>query len=160
MPLLTAAECRDHCRADSGDDAILLAFLAAAEDAAAAYLNRTIHADSTALDAAIAAYPDVVAAAHAAYDAAVDAADTEEANGDSYKATAMREVAVLNRASALRNAERAANGVVANPSIVGAVKLTLGHLYANRESVSEEAMTEVPQGVTALLRPYRLVQMP
>lgn len=53
------------------------------------------------------------------------------------------------------------SGIVSNDSIVAAVRLTLGHLYANRESVSTgEAAQELPLGVVSLLRPYRKVCMP
>jgi uncharacterized phiE125 gp8 family phage protein len=36
-----------------------------------------------------------------------------------------------------------------------AVLLTLGHLYANRESTVDKAMSELPFGIDALLRPHR-----
>jgi uncharacterized phiE125 gp8 family phage protein len=36
-----------------------------------------------------------------------------------------------------------------------AILLTLGHLYATREAVSDKAMSEVPLGAQALLRPLR-----
>lgn len=65
------------------------------------------------------------------------------------------------RATALRAAERAANGIVVNASILAAVKLTLGHLFENREAVVTGTIaTALPQGVPELLRPYRLTQMP
>lgn len=159
MPMLTALQCREHCNViDAEQDAVLLAFLASAEDAAAAYLNRTIHADQAALDAAIAAYPQAVATARAAYDTSITAATLEP---DKYKAAAMRDIASLKLSKELRSAEWAANGIVVNPSILAAVKLTLGHLYENRESVITGTIaSEIPQGVSPILRPYRLVMMP
>lgn len=162
MPLLTAQQCREHCNVIGADqDNVLLACLASAEDAAAAYLNRTVHADAGALGVAMDGYPAAVAAAHVAYDAAIEAADLEQANGDAIKAQAMRDVAALKRATALRAAERAANGIVVNASILAAVKLTLGHLFENREAVvTGTSATALPQGVPELLRPYRLTQMP
>ena len=162
MPLLTAQQCREHCNVIGTDqDDVLLAFLASAEDAAAAYLNRTVHADAGALGAAMDGYPAAVADAHVAYDSATEAADLEQANGDAIKAQAMRDVAALKRATALRAAERAANGIVVNASILAAVKLTLGHLFENREAVvTGPIATALPQGVPELLRPYRLTQMP
>jgi len=38
-----------------------------------------------------------------------------------------------------------------------AMLLLIGHLYQNRESVTEGQMYEMPQGFTALLTPYRLM---
>lgn len=38
-----------------------------------------------------------------------------------------------------------------------AMLLMIGHLYQNRESVTEGQMYEMPMGVTALLTPYRLM---
>ena len=50
MPLLTLEQCRAHCRIDGDfDDAILGDLLAAASDAAAAYLGRELYADQAAL---------------------------------------------------------------------------------------------------------------
>ena len=161
MPLLTPEQCRKHCEVvDDSQDAQLLDLLASAEYAAAAYLNRVIHADQGVLDAAIDGYADAVAAAHGAYDTAIEQADAEQTTGDAYKAAAMREVAALKRATALRAAERSANGIVANGSVLAAIKMTLAHLYENREAVTTGAMAEVPMGATNLLRPYRLTQMP
>ena len=41
------------------------------------------------------------------------------------------------------------------------MRLMLGHLYANREAVVTGVTTaELPLGVDALVRPYRLVMMP
>lgn len=46
MPLLTLEQCRMHCRIDGDyDDAILDDLLAAATDAASAYLRRALFAD-------------------------------------------------------------------------------------------------------------------
>ena len=49
------------------------------------------------------------------------------------------------------------DGVSAMPAkIRAAILLMLGHLYANREAVAAGAMSELPLGVEALLRPRRL----
>lgn len=41
--------------------------------------------------------------------------------------------------------------------IRAAVLLTVGHLYANREATVEKAMSELPLGIDALLRPNRVL---
>lgn len=41
-------------------------------------------------------------------------------------------------------------------AIRAAVLLMLGHLYANREASTDKAMVQLPLGVEALLRPYRI----
>lgn len=38
----------------------------------------------------------------------------------------------------------------------GAIMLMLGHLYANREEATEKALSAIPSGVEALLRPLRI----
>ena len=45
------------------------------------------------------------------------------------------------------------------PELQAAVLLMLGHLYANREAVSERAGGEVPFGVEALCSPFRRVML-
>lgn len=42
-------------------------------------------------------------------------------------------------------------------SMKQAILLLVGHWFANRESVSDKAMTEVPFAVEALCQPYRMV---
>ncbi|MDN8650672.1 head-tail connector protein, partial [Stenotrophomonas indicatrix] len=63
MPLLTLEQCRMHCRIDGDyDDAILDDLLAAATDAASAYLRRALFADQAALDLALDQLPQDMAA--------------------------------------------------------------------------------------------------
>ncbi|MET0548544.1 MAG: head-tail connector protein [Xanthomonas sp.] len=159
MPLLTPVQCRAQCRVD-GDyaDSELAWLLQSAEDVAAAYLNRVIFADQAALDAALASLPAEAAAAASAYAAAMSAASAE---ADHAKADAMRSVATQKLAAYQLAERRRLLGVVANGSILAAIRLTLGHLWANREDVSVGAVaTELPLGARAILRPYRLVQTP
>lgn len=55
--------------------------------------------------------------------------------------------------------EPASSDPAADPlpyAIRAALLLMVGHLYANREAVSDKAMTEVPFAVDALLRPLRV----
>ena len=51
------------------------------------------------------------------------------------------------------------DGLVMNDAIKGAVLLQVGHLYANRESVSQQPgnyMLELPLGLKWLVDPYRI----
>lgn len=41
------------------------------------------------------------------------------------------------------------------PALLVAIKLLVGHWYANRESASPTALTEIPNGVQALMQPHR-----
>jgi hypothetical protein len=76
--LLTLEQCRAHCRIDGDfDDAILGDLLAAASDAAAAYLGRELYADQAALDQALDQLPQDMAAAVTGHEAAVAAANAE-----------------------------------------------------------------------------------
>lgn len=159
MPLLTPEQCRTQCRVD-GDyaDAELLALLASAEDAAAAYLNRSLFADQAALDGALDAFPGEAAAAASAYSTSMTAADSEP---DAAKAAAMRSVARQRKASADLALSRNLAGMVVNPSVVAAVRLTLAHLWENPAAVVIGATAvELPLGVIPLLRPYRRVMTP
>jgi len=159
MPLLTPEQCRAQCRVD-GDyaDAELAALLASAEDAAAAYLNRSLFADKAALDAALDGLPTEAAAVASAYSAAMAAADAES---DPAKAEAMRSVAKQRKASADLVLSRNLAGVVANPSVSAAVRLTLAHLWDNQAAVViGVTAVELPMGVIPLLRPYRRVMTP
>ena len=51
------------------------------------------------------------------------------------------------------------DGLVVNSAVKAAILLQCGHLYANRESVSQQPgnyMIELPMGTKFLLDPYRL----
>ncbi|WP_432593430.1 head-tail connector protein [Stenotrophomonas maltophilia] len=159
MPLLTPEQCRAQCRVD-GDyaDAELAVLLTSAEDAAAAYLNRSLFADQASLDSALDAFPAASAAAASAYSAAMAAADSEP---DAAKAAAMRSVARQRKASADLTLSRNLAGMVVNPSVAAAVRLTLAHLWDNQAAVVIGATAvELPMGVIPLLRPYRRVMTP
>ncbi len=159
MPLLTIEQARAQCSVDSLDaDDLLTAIVESAEDAAAAYLNRTIFADQASLDAAIAAVAGDMGTAGDAYDAAVEAAALVE---NEYQQAAALEVACAELARARRSAARSLHGIVVNASILAAIRLIVGHLWANRESVViGDVAVELPMGAHALLRPYRRVMMP
>lgn len=156
MPLLTIEQCRQQCRADGEhEDTLLGDLLVSAEDAAAAYLNRAVFATQTQLDAALDALPAAAADAAQAYATAFEDA-AAETNPD--KSAAMVSVASSRRAASELNRSRVLHGIVANGSILAAVRLTLGHFYANREdNVVGATAVELPTGAKALLRPYRRV---
>ena len=132
MPLLTLEQCRAHCRIDGDfDDAILGDLLAAASDAAAAYLGRELYADQAALDQALDQLPQDMAAAVTGHEAAVAAANAET---NAAKAAGMRDVADRRLAVATARSTRLLLGMPAKHSI-RARCLLLGHLYAHREAV-------------------------
>lgn len=159
MALLTIEQARAQCRVDgSDDDALLTAIVESAEDAAQAYLNRRVYADAEALAAARAEYPDAVAAAAQSYADALVAAEGLPTAETRCAAIRLAEVVY---AEALGEANACIDGIVVNASILGAIRLTVGHLYANREAVViGESAVELPMGAQALLRPYRKVMMP
>ncbi|ANN66466.1 head-tail connector protein [Bordetella bronchialis] len=159
MALLTAEQCRAQCRVTGDyDDAELADKLASAENAVSAHLNRNVYVDQEALDAAVNDLADAAGQAQEAYDQAVAAA--AGLSSDAAREMALQ-VAEKRLADFRLNAQRTLNGIVANGSILAAVRLTLGHLYANRESVATGVtVAELPLGVADLLRPYRLVMMP
>jgi len=159
VPLLTPEQCREQCRVTGDyDDALLGQLLASAEDVVSAHMNRAVFESEDALAAALDEVPDQAAAAQEAYDTAV--ANAMQLSSAAAKDAALR-VAKARLAASDQAARRTLSGIVANPSILAAVRLTLGHLYANRESVvTGVSVAELPLGVTDLLRPYRLVMMP
>lgn len=159
MALLTIEQARAQCRViGTDDDAELMDFAASAEDAAMTYLNRAVFAGQPALDTALDAAPGVMAAARATYDAAVIAAD---ALADEYERAAALTVATAKLSAATVQFTRTVDGIIASPSILAAIRLTLGHLYENREDVVVgTSAVELPNGAASLLRPRRKVMMP
>lgn len=160
MTLLSLEDCRMQCRVDGEyDDTLLLALRDAAEDAVAAQLHRDVFPDAVALAHAQSVLPEELGAAEAAYQQALTAAG--QLGSDSAQAKAMVAVAQSQWNRAQLRAWRIREGIVVNGSILAAIRLTMGHLYAHREAVvSGVTATELPLGVEALVRPYRLVLMP
>ncbi|CAB3959633.1 phage gp6-like head-tail connector protein [Achromobacter piechaudii] len=158
MPLLTPEECIQHCRAEPEDGPLLESLLASAECAVAGYLNRALFADAEELRAAQDALPLAAGAAQDAYDAAIATAS----GLDNAVAQEMAVSVARERLAAARiGFSRVLHGMVANPRIYAAVRLTLGNLYANREQVVVGATTaELPQGLPELLKPDRRTMMP
>jgi hypothetical protein len=129
-----------------------------AEDAAQGYLNRRIYETGQDLQDARLAYPAAVAAAVEERDRAL--AEAALIDGAEARAAATRVARVI-YTETLAAADRCIHGVVVNPSLISAMLLTIGHLYANRSDVVVGApAVELPQGAKSLLRPYRRVMMP
>lgn len=154
MSLISLYTAKPHLRVDHCDeDALIGAYLLAAEQVAVQYLNRNVYADSAALAAAIAAAPATLTAATATYDAAVLVAEAME---NETEAEIALEAAELAYAAAQNEARATHNGIVINAAITAAILLHTGHLYDSRESVSRVSMSVVPMGWDVLLQPYRV----
>ncbi|MDF4005315.1 phage gp6-like head-tail connector protein [Luteibacter sp. PPL552] len=156
MSLLSLDQAKAHCRVGSGypDDQIQ-PYVDAAEVAAVAYLNRAVFASQGDLDAARDALPATAAASDAAYQAAVTAA---AAMPNVVQRQTAIDVAEARRDESSITSTRVVEGIVVNAAILSAIRLTLGHLFTNREAVVVGApVAELPLGATMLLRPYRRV---
>lgn len=159
MAIVSIAQARSHVRVEADypveqlQDAI-----AGAIDAAQAYLNRRVYESADDLAAARALYPASVREAAAARDQSL--ADAVFIESDEERTATIR-IAKVAYQEAVQAAEASVHGAVVNPSIVSAVLLTIGHLYANRSDVVVGATAvELPLGARNLLRPYRRVMMP
>lgn len=64
--------------------------------------------------------------------------------------------AALAAAAAAVDAAQAALATAVPEDLKVAIKLIVGHLYMNREAVTDVSMEELPLGITALLAPYRV----
>ena len=148
MPFITISTAKAHLRIDdSAGDADLTLKIAAAERAAIEYLQCNVYADQTALNAAIAAVPAMLAAAKAAYiiaDAAADALTDYDMtlDGKAYALTVYMR--------AIYAGTRTRYGIVINELIQAAMLLVLGRLYEVREDDAE-----MPRAAQDLLNAYR-----
>ncbi len=155
MSFVQLAEAWLHLRVDCTDeDALILLYISAAEQAAINAMDRCVYADSTALQTAIAAAPAALAAATAAKEAAVAAAEALTDADEKAAALKAAENAYLRAKVAYR---QACDGIVVNDQIKAAVLLIVGHLYANREDVVVGAsVSALPNGADHLLQPYKV----
>ena len=155
MSFVQLAEAWLHLRVDCTDeDALILLYISAAEQAAINAMDRGVYADSTALQAAIAAAPAALAAATAAKEAAVAAAEALTDADEKAAALKAAENAYLRAKVAHR---QAMDGMVVNEAIKAAVLLIVGHLYANREDVvAGVSVAQMPNGAEWLLQPYKV----
>ena len=148
MAFLTLTQAKAHLRIDGSDeDTDLTLKLAAAERAATEYLNCNVYADSTALNAAIAAVPATVAAAKVTYDAAYLVAIAIE---DADVSLIEQAYAMKVYMQAVYAATRTRAGIVINEQVQAAMLLILGRLYESREDDAE-----MPRAAQDLLSPFR-----
>lgn len=150
--LISDAQARAHLRADNDEN--ITVYIGAAELAAQEFMNRRVYADQDALDAAQLTVTDSLLAARAAYiaaDAAADLIDDRDACLEAKGHAFSQYMAAHRKAAEIRA------GIVINDMIRAAMLLTIGHLYANRESVVVGySAAELPQSTHALLMPYRV----
>lgn len=159
MPILTANEARAHCRLDD-DYPIeqLQPYIDGAERHVIAYLNRSVFADLAALNAAQEALAEGLGQAYDARQSAIQAAESVE---NPAQRKAMIELAEKRYIDAQLQATRVMHGIVADGTIRAAMLLTLGNLFAHRETdVVGVSVAALPTGVPELLRAYRVEQMP
>lgn len=143
-----------HLLAEPDDQALVQAYLDAAEEAAMQFLNRRFYLDQVELDSARAGVAQVMRHAKAANVEAVAAADLEL---DHSLRCRLLEHARGALAEAYDRADAIAYGMVINPAIQAACLLKLGHLFANREEVvTGETVAELPLASQNLLMPYRI----
>lgn len=157
MSLLALTDAQAQCRVDSDYPvAQLQPYIDGAEAAAVAYLNRTVFATQDALDAAQDTVPVTLATAGQTYSDALAAAALLT---DLNQQQAAIDVAQARMDAATLDAARTVHGIVVNAAILAAIRLLLGHLFLNREAVSNGA-AELPLGACDLLRPYRRMMTP
>jgi hypothetical protein len=159
MAIVSLAQARSQVRVEADYPAEQLqTAIDGAVDAAQAYLNRRIYEASDALAAARSAYPVAVRGAATARTAALADATFIEDRDERTAAIRLADVAYE---EAMAEAGACIHGVVVNPSIITAILLTVGHLYANRSDVVVGApAVELPQGAKSFLRHYRRRMMP
>lgn len=159
MSLLTVAQACAQCRVESDYPSDQIQpYIDGAECAAAAYLNRALFASQDDLDTAMEAVPAQLGQANADYSAAIEAAASL---ADPLQKQAALDVANAKLSRARAEASTTINGIVANASVLAAVRLTLGQLFTSREDVVVgAAAVELPGGARSLLRPFRRTMMP
>lgn len=159
MSILTPAQARAQCRVESDyPDEQIQPYIDGAEDMASAYLNRAIFADPDALNQAQDDVPAELGAANAAYAAAIAAAAVID---DPLQKQGAIDIADARLDQAKVAAARITHGIVVNGSIVAALLLTVGRLFAFREDVvANDKVVALPGDAIAFLRPYRRVMTP
>jgi len=148
MSIVTLAEAKLHLRVTGDDENTLIqAHLNAAEILSAKWLGRTIYADASALSTARGAVPGQLSTATTAYIAAVN---TAAVLTDETEASIALDAAELDYQKAQTAARMTHAGIVIDDLIKSAVLLTVGALYADRETA------EPPKAAQHLLQPHKL----
>lgn len=160
MPILTIEEARQQCRVGSDhpeDD--LLPHIHGAEKYVVAHLNRAVFPDKQALEEAQNLLAAEMGAAFDEYRLAMDSARTMSNPAQRQTTISLAETKY---AKAQLQAQRVINGIaIEGTSIKSAILLTLGNLFAHRETdVIGVTVAALPTGVPELLRSHRMVQMP
>lgn len=147
MSIVTLADAKLHLRVTGGDeDTLIQAHINAAEQLASSWMGRTIFADQNALNTARAAVPAELSAATTAYVNAVDSANALSTEAEIGVAL---DAAEQDYQRAQTTARMTHSGVVINDLIKSAVLLTVGALYADRETA------EPPRAAQHLLQPHK-----
>ena len=146
MSIVPIDRARQHCRSDFADDTLLSVYLQAAERRVAALANRAIFPTPEERTTAIAAIPAAMAAANAAYDSAVAAAELLADKRDRELAKDVA-LAALNEATA--SATKTLNGIVKDDAIEAAILICCGHFFRNRDE------GDFPPAVEHLMFTYR-----
>lgn len=143
-----------HTRAEPEDEALVQSCLDAAEDSAQAFMQRRFYADADALAEALLTVATLRADARAAYQLAINQAETI---GDCETREEARSDARRRLSAELVHASHIQDGIIINPSINAACLLITGHLYAHREDVVIGTISsKLPRGSEHLLFPYRV----
>lgn len=157
MEFLTNEQLLAHLRADSDSAEQLSVYGDAAEDMAAAYLNRTIFTDADSLAAAVTnarqALTDAGTAYHTAM-ASLSATDIEEMSDDYLLAKQTYDAA---RVAAWKDL----HGIVINPSLIAAMLLIATHLWTNRSDVvtgQYGIAVQVPQNSQWIMDRWRYLE--
>ncbi|WP_183027658.1 head-tail connector protein [Variovorax sp. UMC13] len=153
--LVSFEEARAHLRVDDCYPTEQIApYLLAAERFAVEFLNRRLYASEAQRAEAVATVPQALAAASAAYAAAMQSATALPIGIE-------RDAALQHATWVYEAAKTAAleirRSMVVDDLIKAAILLILGHLHENREEVvTGTTATTLPIGAKALLSPYRV----
>lgn len=154
MSVIDIAVAMLHLQAEPEDQPTVQLKLDAAEQSAAAYLQRRFYADQPSLTADLATVPAARAAARTKFEADFAAVELMENANDRMEALS---VATKIFRESREAATAISRGMVVNDAIKSACLLMLGSLFAFREDiVLVDKVMELPKGARFLLQPYRV----
>lgn len=154
MSLITLQQAKLHLRVDGSDeDALILAYIGAAESMVVSLLDRNVYATEIDLkSASVFSVPVDLSTSIDDYNGATAAA--RGIADQVLRAEAIRAADIALEQAKLR-ARKVQDGIVMNDAIRSAALLIIGHLYANREDVVAGPATKIPNGAEWLLQPYK-----